>query len=194
MLGGRARDHRGWIAKIAILSLALGAAALSQAACSRPGPQGAAAAPSDPSGYLPAPAVTNATRAADGSLVLTGRGPADAEIRLQQPDGGAFSATSADDGAWSITLPQAAGPRMFSFEGEIAGRVVHAEGAVLTLPSPGPAAVLTRAGYGGLVIGQKAGDLRIAVIDYDGAGGGAVSGVTLAHAPVRLTLDRPSGG
>ncbi len=81
---------------------------------------------------------------------------------------------------------------MFAFEGELSGRIVHADGAVLALPPPGPAAVLMRAGYGAAPIGTG-GAPRLSAIDYDGAGG-SVSGVAAPRAPVRLVLDgRPVG-
>jgi hypothetical protein len=164
------------------------------AACQRPAAQAPAAnAAPDVTGYLAPPTLTLAARTPDGGLSLSGDAPADAEVRLRDPSGAAFSAT-ANDGAWSMQLPPSSAPRMFAFEGETAGRVLHGEGAILVLPPPGPAAVLTRAGYGALVIGPKAGPLRILTMDYDGGGGGAVSGVTTPHAPVRFMLDdRPAG-
>jgi hypothetical protein len=162
---------------------------VSQAACRRPSVPGAPSGGTDLSGYLEPPAIEKATRDSRGVITLVGQAPAGAEVRLQQPDGGAFSATAGDDGTWSIALPASAAARMFSLEGEEAGRVIHGEGALVTLPAPGPPAVLARAGYGTLILGQAPGPLRIGAIDYDGAGGGAISGVTERRAPVRFVLD-----
>lgn len=142
----------------------------------------------DATGYLSPPTLMTAVRDGRGEVILSGRAPGDAEVRLRDPFGGAFSAT-ANEGAWSMQLPPATEPRMFAFEGELSGRVLHAEGAILILPPPGPAAVLARAGYGALVIGEGAGPLRLATVDYDGGGGGSVSGFTAPRAPVRFVLD-----
>jgi hypothetical protein len=180
-----------------LIFLAIMTSTLALAGCHKSAGQATAVAAnalSDPSGYLDPPTVVGASRGGSGMVVLSGSAPPGAEVRLRAPEGGAFSATANDDGAWSIQLPPAPAPRMFAFEAELAGRVVHAEGAILTLPSPGPVAVMTRAGYGALVIGEGAAPLRIATIDYDGGGGAAVSGVTAARAPVRLVLDDQAVG
>jgi hypothetical protein len=115
-------------------------------------------------------------------------------VRLQAPDGAAFAAASGDDGAWSITLPSSAQPRMFAMEGDDAGRILHAEGALLLLPPPGPRAVLARPGYGSLVLGAHATGLRLEGLDFDGAGGGAASGQAPPGAAVRLLLDHQPAG
>lgn len=180
----RARRGRGLRAAAATGAIML--ATLS--GCS--GHDGATAvSPSDPSGYLPSPTVTKALRLPDGGVALSGVGPGDAEIRLLQPSGPAYAATAGADGTWSVRLDRSNVPRMFALEGEASGRVVHADGAVATLPAPAAAAVLARPGFGSLRVDARLGILRIACIDYDGGGGGAVSGATAPHAPVRLLLD-----
>ncbi len=174
-------------------SAAIALTALALAACQKPAAQTGAAAP-DPSGYLSPPTLVSATRDAAGGVVFSGRAPAEVEVRLRDPGGTAFSATANDDGDWSMQLPPSAAPRMFAFEGELSGRSLHGEGAILALPAPAPVAVLARAGYGALPIGEQAGPLRITAIDYDGAGGGSVSGVSAPGKPVRLVLDgQPAG-
>ena len=171
--------------------------ALSLAACHKPaGPAAEGAAP-DLSGYLAPPMLTAAVHDADGGATFSGHAPPDAEVRLREPGGAAFSATANDDGDWSMQLPPPDTPRMFAFEGELSGRLLHGEGAIIALPPPAPAAVLARGGYGALPIGVapvSAGPPRIMAVDYDGAGGGSVSGVTAARAPVRVLLDGQAVG
>jgi hypothetical protein len=115
-------------------------------------------------------------------------------VRLQAPDGAAFAAASGEDGTWSVTLPRAPQPRMFAMEGDDAGRILHADGALLLLPPPGPRAVLARPGYGSTVIGPAGGRLRLEGADFDGAGGGAVSGTAPPGAAVRFLLDGQLAG
>jgi hypothetical protein len=182
-----ARRLGPWIVYPALAALTLAA---TLAACQKQTAQGVAGtAAADPSVYLSPPTVTGAARDGAGGVTLSGRAPAETEVRLRDPGGGAFSATANDDGNWSIQLPPADPPRMFALEGEVSGRVLHGEGALLTLPAPGPAAMLARTGYGALPIGVGPGPLAIDAIDYDGGGGGSVSGVTAANATVRLVLD-----
>jgi hypothetical protein len=181
------------LTRLSVAALALPALAL--AACQKLAVHGeAGSAAVDPSAYLSPPTVTAAVRDGAGGLTLTGRAPAETEVRLRDPDGAAFSATAGDDGAWSIQLPPAATPRMFAFEGEVSGRPLHGEGALVALPAPGPAAMLARTGYGASPIGVGPGPLSIDAIDYDGGGGGSVSGVTASNAPVRLLLDGQAVG
>ena len=171
------------------------AALVGLGACRPPDGQAAAtpAAP-DASGYLEPPVMTGAVREADGRVTLSGHAPADAEVRLMDPGGGAFSATATSGGDWSIQLAASPQPRMFAFEGEVSGRVLHGEGAVLVLPAPGPEAVLMRAGYGAVPVGPGGGPFRIEAIDYDGSGGVAVSGVAPPRAMLRFVLDGAPAG
>ena len=168
---------------------AAGLAALALTACQKPAGQDGPEAAADPSSYLPPPLVMGAAREANGAVTLSGEAPGGAEVRLREPSGGAFSATADDDGDWSMRLPPSDTPRMFAFEADLSGRLIHGEGAVMTLPAPGPVAMLARAGYGALPIGQKPGALRIMAVDYDGAGGGSISGVATPRTPVRFVLD-----
>jgi hypothetical protein len=151
--------------------------------------EAATAAAEDPSGYLAPPTVTQAARDGRGGVTLAGRAPEDAEVRLRDPSGEAFSATAGPGGVWSIALPSAQEPRMFAFEAELSGRILHGEGALLVLPPPAVPALLARAGYGALPIGSDGRAQQILAVDYDGGGGGAVSGVAAPGAAVRLMLD-----
>ena len=193
MLLGENKPHLNWKAASGLPRpwiVAIALATLTLPACQKQAARGEAGALAvDPSAYLPPPTITAAVRDAAGGVTLSGRAPGQTEVRLRDPAGGAFSATATDDGVWSIHLPPADAPRMFAFEGEVSGRLIHGEGALLTLPAPGPAAMLARTGYGALPIGVRPGPLGIDAIDYDGGGGGSVSGVTAANAPVRLVLD-----
>lgn len=169
---------------------ALAAGALLLNACERPSVADAPAiAPTDKGGYVAPPALTAAARDGDGETELSGLAPVGAEVRLRDPDGAAYSATADRDGSWAVRLPPSASPRMFAFEGALDDRLLHAEGAILVLPAPGPPALLTRAGVGALPVSTGGGGLSILSIDEDGAGGGAVSGYAAPRAPVRLVLD-----
>jgi len=199
-LQGEGKSHSvigvPFLAAARALGLACATATLlTLGACQKPAGEPAAAnSTADVSGYLEPPVMTGAVREADGRVTLTGRAPIDTEVRLMAPGGGAFSATATAAGDWSIQLAASPEPRMFAFDGEIAGRVLHAEGAVLVLPSPGPAAVLMRAGYGAAPIGSGGGPFRIEAIDYDGSGGVAVSGVAAPRAMLRFVLDGAPAG
>jgi hypothetical protein len=170
--------------------------ALVLSACHKADGEASATAPAgvDAAGYLEPPTLTGAVRDAAEGVILSGKAPPDAEVRLRDPGGGSFSATASSAGDWSIQLTPSQEPRMFAFEGQLGARVLHAEGALLVLPYPGPAAVLMRAGYGAMPIEVTRGPFHIEAIDYDGSGGAAVSGVAAPRSMLRLVLDdKPVG-
>jgi hypothetical protein len=194
---------QGWRTSLEVVGpwrvgAAFAAMALVLAGCDRPYTTDApVGAPADRGGYLPPPTLTAAARDSDGETALSGLAPAGTEVRLRDPDGAAYSATADRDGSWAVRLPPSAEPHMFSFEGALDDRVLHAEGAILVLPAPGPPAMLTRAGFGALPLGgsgRSDGGLRILSIDEDGGGGGAVSGYAAPRAPARLVLDNVAVG
>ncbi len=185
---------RGGPSHLRVGALAL-AGGLALAGChGAPTEHAPAKAVEDPSGYLSPPTLTAAARDEAGGVTLMGAAPPKTEVRLRDPDGSAYSATADDDGVWETHLSPSIAPRMFAFDGELSGRLLHGEGAILALPAPGPPIVLTRAGYGAYPIVQAppppvGGPVRILAIDYDGAGGGSVSGLAAPGAPVRFVLD-----
>lgn len=142
--------------------------------------------------YLSPPQVTGAERGADGAVTLAGRAGPDVTVRLSSPDGGAYGATAADDGAWTITLPAAQAAREFGLSEDFGGRQVQGEGYFVVLPGDGPAAVLLRAGEGAVVERASAAGrpaLAIAAIDFDQSGAVVVSGRCAPQAAVGLRLD-----
>lgn len=182
------RKALGWIASAALAASMVGA-------CHKTIGQGNGSGGAvDTAGYLAPPTLVAAVRDANGGVTLSGHAPGDAEVRLREPGGAAFSATATDEGDWSMQLPPSDTPRMFAFDGEVSGRLLHGEGAILALPAPAPVAVLTRASYGALPIGALPGPLRIAAVDYDGGGGGSISGLAAPRAPVRFVLDGQTVG
>jgi hypothetical protein len=176
------------------------AAALVLGACSRNAPSAPTAevAPSpapDESGYLAPPLVLGAQRAADGSVVLSGRSGPQVRVRLSTPPptSTAYGATAGEGGGWSIATPAASDVRLYGVAEELVGRDVQGEGYVATLPAPGPAGVLLRAGGGAAVlVGQGA--LKIAAVDYDSSGSAVVSGLARPGAAARLSIDGAAAG
>ena len=177
-------------------------AALTLGACSRPtdkAPEAAAdktQAPASNAGYLTPPQLSLAVRRPDGAVHLTGAAVAGARVHLASPEGAAFEATAAPDGAWALDLPPAVTPRMFSVSAEAGDETVRAEGALLVLPLPASPALLVRAGFAALVLGPTPAPKAagIVALDYDGGGGAAVAGFASPGAQVRVSLDgQPAG-
>ena len=167
--------------------------------CGRPASQAGPASGVDPAGYVAPPTLTQATGLADGGATLSGHGPAGAVVRLRAPDGASYSDITSAGGVWSISLPPTDAPRMFAFDAEARGRMLHGDGAVLVLPSQDTPALLLRSGFGAVPIEQGAtrrGDpLTLATLEYDGGGGGSVSGFAAPGASVRFFIDgQPVGG
>jgi hypothetical protein len=165
------------------------------AACDRPArsvaaPAAPAAARPPPAGaYLAPPALTAARRGPAG-VRLEGTAPAGAEVAFAQPSGPGPVARAGPDGRWSVALPVSAKPALFALAARLqGGRVVRAEGAVLVLPEPGPAAMLARAGTAALDLRKGAGAPVITSLDYDSGGGAAVGGLAQPMARVRLSID-----
>ena len=177
------------------------AAALTLAACARPTPADRAAdvatpPPSDTSGYLVPPLVLDAQRGVDGSVVVSGRSGPQVRVRLSTPPPAsmAYGATAGEGGGWSIATPASTGVQLYGVAEELVGRDVQGEGYVATLPGPGPAGVLLRAGGGAAVLIKSGGALKIAAVDYDSSGSALVSGLARSGASARLTIDGAAAG
>ena len=167
---------------------------LSIAACGGPPQRGGEAdPPAQQTGYALPPELTDAVRGADGGVTLTGRAPPDSRVRLNSPEGQSLGATAGRDGSWTLSLPPSATPRMFALAAEVAGRPMRAEGPVLVLPAPAPAAVTPRAGFGALAVGHATVPTIVA-LDYDAGGGAAVAGLAPPKASVRLLIDGMPAG
>lgn len=153
-----------------------------------------AAEPSaEEAGYVAPPELFGASRA-DGRLTLTGRAPAGSTVRLDSPDGSSRTAAVDASGAWTMVLTPPTEPAMFAFSAVAGDRTLRGEGAVLLTPAPGPAALLLRAGFGALALGQAEPSPRIVAIDYDANGGAAVAGLADKKAAVQLNLDGTLAG
>ena len=144
--------------------------------------------------YVETPAVQSAQRTADGQIAISGRAAANAIVRLSAPEGQSWGMTSGADGAWAFTAPVGASPRMLALTSESEGRVVHVDGALILLPSPGLPLVIARPGYGAAPVASFKGKPAIVALDYDSGGGAMVAGVARPGALVRLFIDgQPEG-
>jgi hypothetical protein len=171
--------------------------ALAVSACGRPADKAAAPPPvlaqDAEAGYLAPPQLLGATRIATG-VRLSGQAAPGARIRLAAPEGDALGATAGPDGSWSLDVPLAAQPRMFSLAAEADGHVLRAEGAVIAAPGTAFPALLARAGAAAWPAGEGKGAPEIVSIDHDGAGGASVGGLAAPDAAVRLTIDGAQAG
>lgn len=172
---------------------ACAAAMLALSGCSRgavgAGPGADEVPPSaESAGYASPPALVSATRS-EGAVLLEGRAQAGARVKIASPDGQVIQASVGNNGRWRAALPGAE-PRMYALSADVNGRTVRAEGALLTLPQPGPPALLARAGYA--VLAPPAAGARgpaITAVDFDAVGSAAVGGTAPPGARVQLAVD-----
>ena len=157
------------------------------------GQPGAASEPTA-ADYVEAPLVLAGGRTPDGLVTVSGRATPDAIVRLSAPEGQSWGMTAGGDGQWSFAVPVGATPRMLSLTAEKAGRSVHVDGAVVLLPAPDTPVIIARPGYGAHPIGLQSARPVIVSLDYDGGGGGIVSGVARAGSVVRLSIDGLDAG
>ncbi len=145
-------------------------------------------------GYLAPPQVIRADIDPAGVISLNGGAGPGAKVELQSPEGEGRSTTAQASGAWRLRLPAVSRPRMFALSEIVDGRVVHAEGALIVLPRPAPAAVLARAGFGSLILEHSGPEPSLTTIDYDPGGFAAFSGTAKPGSTVRLSLDGAPAG
>jgi hypothetical protein len=176
-----------------ILAAAVAAAALG--GCSRPSPAQTATGrnASPPADYLSPPEVVRVVRDTGGAVALSGTGSAGAVVRLSSPDGSAMRTAVDRTGAWSLTLPAAGAPRLFSLSQVGGGRLVRARGYLAVLPAPGPAAMVLRPATAAAPI-ASGGTLSVSAIDFDASGAAVVSGRARPNQTVRLMLDGSEAG
>jgi hypothetical protein len=157
------------------------------AACgARPAGVGAGvAAPEADNGYLAPPEPDTVRPDADG-VVLAGRGPAGAQVRLARPTGEAIYATADAAGRWTIPMGPSSEPRIFGLSASVGGRRAQAQGYLLVTPK-GQAALL-RAGAGALRVDTATGS-GLRAIDFDAGGGLEVTTAAPPRATVILRLD-----
>jgi hypothetical protein len=143
--------------------------------------------------------------------MLLGSAPPGARVELTSPEGDNMAAQASRTGAWRMTLPAVARPRMFALAARISAqagvqtgvqmggrgadaRLVHSEGALILLPAAGPPAVLVRAGAGALVFAAPTLRPTLDALDYDPGGFSAAAGRARPGASVRLVMDGELAG
>ena len=143
--------------------------------------------------YLAPPDLAGGQRTATG-LLLLGHAPAGAQVNLASPEGAHLSANAGVDGRWFVTLPLSSRPAMFALSATLGARTLRSEGAVLTLPEPGPPVLLVRAGFAADPLGVPGPTPVVTALDYDRGGGAAVAGLARPLAQVRLSVDGVAAG
>ena len=147
--------------------------------------------PSPQAGYLKPPRVVLAIRQGE-AVALSGQAEPLASVRLGAPTGEVLVGKADAAGAWRLTAPLAAEPRLYGLSMTMEGRTVQAQGYLMVAPTG--AAVLLRAGAGAEVMGQTSPSPRVLAIDYDRGGGGVVSGVGAPGAGLGVRVDRATRG
>lgn len=164
-------------------------AALALAACGGESAP-AADATQDAPAYA-APPVATHVELQDGQVVVAGRAGPGERVRLIEMDGTAHGVTADDRGLFAISLPGASPQdRLFNLSVERAGQSVSSDGWLFSPGSAPQRALMLRAGGASLPVGPAP---LLAVVDVDGGGGVAVSGVASADQSVTVSLDgRPA--
>ena len=139
-------------------------------------------------GYRAPPRVRQAARAADGGVTLSGMSLPGALMRLASPDGHAQEAMADGAGAWSLEA-HAGAPAIYGLSQETGGRRDQAQGYVVVLPGPGPAAAELRSGAGTVVLAGGPGAVKVNAVDFDGSGAAVISGWAQPNQPLRVIVD-----
>ena len=177
-------------AKAMLLGSAL-AGALAGAGCSSP--TGAAAnnatnaAQSGEQGFRSAPSLTDAPRAADGTVVLAGSAAPAAAVRLENATGAALFATADAQGRWTTHLPPSAEARLFALSMSQGGRVSPATGYLFVMPD-GAVARLAAGGGSAMLTPDTATRVSLA-LDYDNRAAATLSGAGAPGQTVALRVD-----
>ncbi len=122
-----------------------------------------------------------------GGVVVLGQANPEARVRAMNVDGATFGATADRNGRYAIQIPGSA-PRLLSVAAEDDGRFAAIDGVLFVPPSAPQAAALLRPGDGARPV-QSDASFRLTAVDYDQAGGVAVSGQAPAGQPVEVWLD-----
>jgi hypothetical protein len=186
------REERAPVKDHGAILLLTGCALL--AACGRPAPSHApaAAAQAPAVAYLAPPQLVQATRR-PGAVILVGTAAPNAAIRLASPDGTALTASADRTGAFRITAPAGARPRLYSLSEVASGRLARAVGYIAALPAPGPPAALLRPAASA-TLAIAAAPPGIEAVDYDASGAARASGHAAPGETVRLYLDGGDAG
>ncbi len=191
MLQGRLPGRRGRTpgAALALAALiaAVGVASCQRQTTSAPAPLGAQTLSNEAS-YLAPPRVLSVRGSPDGTLAVSGSAPLRSIVEIVSPEGEQAHAVTDGRGRWTLRLAGASTPRLYAISAELAGRTVHAEGALITAPGAVTPAVTVRAGYAASPLGSSRAT-AIASVDYDPSGFIAVAGSAPAHAQLALVVD-----
>jgi hypothetical protein len=145
-----------------------------------------AAAPSSQSDYGPPPRIIAVASGTGGSALVSGEAAPDSRVRAVTTDQSTYGATTDHEGRFVLELPSASRSRLVALSAETPRRSERATGWLFIPPDAPERAVLLRAGA---PAGPLAGADLIAAVDYDGAGGVAVSGRASPNAAVALAVD-----
>ena len=181
--------------RYALVMLAAVVLACGVTACKRPAdPVSASATPqavSTEASYLPPPRALTVRVEHDGALAVAGLAPPGATVEIMSPEGEQAHAAADAQGRWALRLSGAPQPRLYAISAVLAGRTVHAEGALITAPGAVTPAVTVRAGYAASPLGASR-QTGIASVDYDPSGFVAVAGSAPPHAQLTLLVDGTS--
>ena len=170
----------GALGLLVVLLAACGSRRDAPSAASVPqtGPQEAA--------YLAPPGATSVQLRRDGVLTVAGLAPPGSSVEIMSPEGEQARTTANRQGGWTAHLSAAPQPRLYAISARLAGRTLHAEGALIV--APGGTAVTVRAGYAASPVGA---DPRsgIASVDYDPSGFIAVAGSAPPRGELTLVVD-----
>jgi hypothetical protein len=159
-------------------------------------------------GYVTPPRIVSVARSPI-ALTLMGNAAPDAQVELMAPEGETMTVKTNPAGAWRLTMPAVARPRMFALLARLNAtgpnatgpnatgpddRLVHSEGALILIPRSGPPALLVRAGAGALVFAAKTIRPTLDALDYDPGGFSAAAGRARPGASVRLMMDGQLAG
>jgi hypothetical protein len=150
-------------------------------------PNAAGAAAEAPPDYRPAPDLRGGATLSDGRLQLSGSAAPGAAVRLRSPNGAQQFATADRRGAWSVTLPPAATPRLLSLSMSDGGQVVWAPGYLFLAPDGAVARL--RAGGGTQASRRSDAALAALALDYDNQRAATLSGVAAPDETVTVRVD-----
>ena len=183
----RSHPLRGRVSAVVAGVLACGAAACTRRADTPSAPAPAPAISSEAS-YLPAPRALSVRVEHEGGLAVSGLAPPASTVEIMSPEGEQAQAKADGQGRWALSLRGAPQPRLYAISAMLAGRTVHAEGALITAPGAVTPAVTVRAGYAASPLGPDR-TAAIAAVDYDPSGFIAVAGSAPSHAQLALMVD-----
>ena len=135
-----------------------------------------------------APPVALAVRAGgSGDLVIEGRAGPDERVRVIQLDGTAHGVTADAEGGFAISVPGGTrADRLFNLSVDRSGQSVSSDGWLFSSGAAPERAVMLRLGGASLPVGPAP---LLAVVDMDGGGGVAVSGLADPGVTVAVEVD-----